>query len=133
MVLLLHFVPVLYIMFMLWHVNVWRRYIEKDAAFERRLQPVYVAEPSVDATISIIRGLKFKYEAHHGVRIADGAVVAAARLSDRYITSRFLPDKAIDLMDEACAVVRVELGEKTVFLSHLYKNDHFTKTGSGQT
>jgi ATP-dependent Clp protease ATP-binding subunit ClpB len=119
-VLLLHFVPVLYIMFMLWHVNVWRRYIEKDAAFERRLQPVYVAEPSVDATISIIRGLKFKYEAHHGVRIADGAVVAAARLSDRYITSRFLPDKAIDLMDEACAVVRVELGEKTVFLSHLY-------------
>lgn len=92
------------------------RYIEKDPALERRLQPVYVAEPSVDATISIIRGLKIKYESHHGVRIADGAVVAAARLSDRYITSRFLPDKAIDLLDEACAVVRVELDSEPAVL-----------------
>jgi ATP-dependent Clp protease ATP-binding subunit ClpB len=95
---------------------VYRRYIEKDAALERRLQPVYVSEPSVDATISIIRGLKIKYESHHGVRIADGAVVAAARLSDRYITSRFLPDKAIDLLDEACAVVRVELDSEPAVL-----------------
>lgn len=94
----------------------YRRYIEKDAALERRLQPVYVSEPSVDATISIIRGLKIKYESHHGVRIADGAVVAAARLSDRYITSRFLPDKAIDLLDEACAVVRVELDSEPAVL-----------------
>jgi ATP-dependent Clp protease ATP-binding subunit ClpB len=78
----------------------YQKYIEKDAAFERRMQPVYVPEPSTEATISIVRGLKMKYEAHHGVRIADGAVVAAARLSQRYIPQRFLPDKAIDLLDE---------------------------------
>ena len=79
-------------------------------------QPVNVPEPSVDATISILRGLKMKYEAHHGVRIADGAVVAASRLSQRYITARFLPDKAIDLLDEACAVVRVELDSEPAVL-----------------
>ena len=77
---------------------------------------MFSQEPDVDTTISVLRGLKFKYEAHHGVRIADGAVVAAARLSDRYITSRFLPDKAIDLMDEACAVVRVELDSEPAVL-----------------
>jgi ATP-dependent Clp protease ATP-binding subunit ClpB len=84
----------------------FQKYIEKDAAFERRLQPVRVPEPTVEATISILRGLKLKYEAHHGVRIADGAVVAASRMSQRYVPARFLPDKAIDLLDEACAVVR---------------------------
>ena len=81
----------------------YRQYIEKDPALARRFQPVFVDEPSVDDTISILRGLKEKYEAHHGVRISDGAIVSAVRLSDRYITDRFLPDKAIDLMDEAAA------------------------------
>eukprot|EP01018_Ginkgo_biloba_P024766 Gb_21272 [translate_table: standard] len=87
----------------------YRNYVEKDAAFERRFQQVYVAEPSVQDTISILRGLKEKYEGHHGVRIMDRALVAAAQLSSRYITGRYLPDKAIDLMDEACANVRVQL------------------------
>lgn len=86
-----------------------RKYIEKDAAFERRFQPVLVSEPSVAATISILRGLKEKYEAHHGIRIMDDALVLAAQLADRYITARFLPDKAIDLMDEACSKVRCQL------------------------
>jgi ATP-dependent Clp protease ATP-binding subunit ClpB len=83
--------------------------VEKDAAFERRFQPVQVGEPSVPATISILRGLKERYESHHGIRITDGALVLSAKLSDRYITNRFLPDKAIDLLDEACANVRVQL------------------------
>jgi ATP-dependent Clp protease ATP-binding subunit ClpB len=83
--------------------------VEKDAAFERRFQPVQVGEPSVSSTISILRGLKERYEAHHGIRITDGALVLSAKLSDRYITNRFLPDKAIDLLDEACANVRVQL------------------------
>ncbi len=87
----------------------YRKYIEKDAALERRFQRVLVTEPSVEDTISILRGLKEKYEIHHGIRISDGAVIAAATLSDRYITDRFLPDKAIDLMDEACAMVRTEI------------------------
>ncbi|KAG5178497.1 AAA ATPase domain-containing protein [Tribonema minus] len=87
----------------------YRKHIEKDAAFERRFQPVLVAEPSVQATISILRGLKEKYEAHHGIRITDSALVLAAQLSDRYITGRFMPDKAIDLVDEACAKVRTQL------------------------
>uniref|UniRef100_A0A0G4HVL5 Clp R domain-containing protein n=1 Tax=Chromera velia CCMP2878 TaxID=1169474 RepID=A0A0G4HVL5_9ALVE len=87
----------------------YRKHVEKDAAFERRFQQVHVHEPSVAATISILRGLKDKYAAHHGVRILDTALVDAAHLSDRYITSRFLPDKAIDLVDEACANVRVQL------------------------
>lgn len=87
----------------------YRKHVEKDPAFERRFQQVYVAEPSVADTISILRGLKEKYEAHHGVRIADNAIVLAAQLSHRYITSRFLPDKAIDLVDEACANTRVQL------------------------
>src|SRR6201991_2582168 len=87
----------------------YRRYIEKDAALERRFQPVIVDQPSVEDTISILRGLKERFEVHHGVKIADTALVAAATMSDRYITDRFLPDKAIDLVDEACAVVRTEI------------------------
>jgi len=90
----------------------YRKYIEKDAAFERRFQPVTVNEPSVPDCVSILRGLKDRYEAHHGVRIADGALVLAAQLADRYITSRFLPDKAIDLVDEACANTRVQLDSR---------------------
>lgn len=87
----------------------YRKYIEKDAALERRFQPVYVGEPSVEDTISILRGLKEKYEIHHGVRITDAALVAAAELSNRYIADRFLPDKAIDLMDEAASRLRIEI------------------------
>src|SRR5205807_9212686 len=87
----------------------YRKHIEKDPALERRFQPVYVAEPSVEATIAILRGLKERYEVHHGVRIQDAALVAAATLSHRYITDRFLPDKAIDLVDEAASRLRMEL------------------------
>ena len=87
----------------------YRKYIEKDAALERRFQPVMVAEPTVEDTVSILRGLKERYEIFHGVRIHDNALVAAATLSDRYITDRFLPDKAIDLVDEACAMIRTEI------------------------
>ena len=87
----------------------YRKYIEKDPALERRFQPVLVEEPTVEDTISILRGLKERYEVFHGVKIADQALISAARLSDRYITDRFLPDKAIDLVDEACAMIRTEL------------------------
>ncbi|WP_215506985.1 ATP-dependent chaperone ClpB [Peptoniphilus sp. EMRHCC_23] len=87
----------------------YRKYIEKDPALERRFQKVQVQEPTVEDTISILRGLKEKYEIYHGIRISDGAVIQSALLSDRYITDRFLPDKAIDLMDEACAMVRTEI------------------------
>ena len=87
----------------------YRKYIEKDAALERRFQPVYVGEPSVEDTVSILRGLKQRYETHHGVRITDSALVAAAQLSNRYITDRFLPDKAIDLVDEAASRLAIEL------------------------
>ncbi|HEX5408349.1 MAG TPA: ATP-dependent chaperone ClpB [Gemmatimonadaceae bacterium] len=87
----------------------YRKHVEKDAALERRFQPVYVGEPSVDDTIAILRGLKERYEVHHGVRITDGAVVAAATLSNRYIGDRFLPDKAIDLVDEAASRLRIEI------------------------
>lgn len=90
----------------------YRQYIEKDPALARRFQPVYVDEPTVDDTISILRGLKEKYEGHHGVRISDAALVSAVRLSNRYITDRFLPDKAIDLIDEAAARVRIEIASK---------------------
>ena len=92
--------------------NEYRKYVEKDAALERRFQPVYVTEPSVEDTISILRGLKSKYEVHHGVRITDSAVIAAATLSNRYITDRKLPDKAIDLIDEAAAHLRTEIDSK---------------------
>ncbi|MFN3371605.1 MAG: Clp protease N-terminal domain-containing protein, partial [Sphingomonadaceae bacterium] len=90
----------------------YRKHVEKDAALERRFQPVFVGEPSVEDTISILRGLKEKYELHHGVRITDSALVAAATLSNRYITDRFLPDKAIDLMDEAASRLRMEVESK---------------------
>ncbi len=90
-------------------IDEYRKHIEKDPAFERRFQPVLVDEPSVEDTISILRGLKERYEVHHGVRITDGAIVAAAQLSSRYITDRFLPDKAIDLVDEAASKLRIEI------------------------
>ncbi len=97
----------------------YRKDIEKDAALARRFQPVFVAEPSVEDTISILRGLKEKYELHHGVRIADNAIVAAATLSNRYITDRFLPDKAIDLMDEAASRLRMEIDSKPEAIDEL--------------
>jgi ATP-dependent Clp protease ATP-binding subunit ClpB len=90
-------------------VNEYRKYIEKDAALERRFQPIYVAEPSLEDSISILRGLKERYEVHHGVRIQDSAIIAAVTLSNRYITDRFLPDKAIDLIDEASSRLRIEI------------------------
>ena len=97
----------------------YRKHVEKDAALARRFQPVYIAEPTVEDTISIVRGLKEKYELHHGVRITDGAIVAAATLSSRYITDRFLPDKAIDLVDEAASRKRMELDSKPEDLDEL--------------
>lgn len=97
----------------------YRKYIEKDAALERRFQPVFVGEPTVPDTISILRGLKEKYELHHGVRITDAAIVAAATLSNRYITDRFLPDKAIDLMDEAASRIRMEVESKPEEIENL--------------
>ena len=90
-------------------IDEYRKYIEKDAALERRFQPVMIVEPDVEDTISILRGLKEKYEIHHGVRITDSAIVAAAQLSDRYISDRFLPDKAIDLIDEAASKLRIDI------------------------
>ena len=97
-------------------LNEYREYIEKDGALERRFQKVMVNEPSIEDTISILRGIKEKYEIFHGIRIQDSAVIAAAELSDRYITDRFLPDKAIDLMDEACATVRTEIDTMPTYL-----------------
>ncbi|MEK7776589.1 MAG: AAA family ATPase, partial [Planctomycetota bacterium] len=94
----------------------YRKHIEKDAALERRFQPVYVGEPSVEDTIAILRGLKERYELHHGVRIKDSAIVAAATLSQRYIADRFLPDKAIDLIDEAASKLRIEIDSMPVEL-----------------
>ncbi len=90
-------------------LNEYRQYVEKDAALERRFQPVYVEEPSVEDTIAILRGLKERYEVHHGVRIQDNAIIAAAQMSDRYISDRFLPDKAVDLVDEASSRLKIEL------------------------
>ncbi len=97
----------------------YRKYIEKDAALARRFQPVYVSQPTVEDTISILRGIKDKYELHHGVRIADSAIVAASTLSNRYITDRYLPDKAIDLIDEACSRLKIELSSKPEELDEL--------------
>ncbi len=97
----------------------YRKHVEKDAALARRFQPVFVEEPTVEDTISILRGLKEKYEVHHGVRIADGAIVAAAQLSNRYITDRFLPDKAIDLMDEAASRLRMQVDSKPEALDEM--------------
>ena len=90
----------------------YRKHVEKDAALARRFQPVFVGEPSVADTVSILRGIKDKYETHHGVRITDSALVAAATLSNRYITDRFLPDKAIDLIDEAASRLRMQVDSK---------------------
>ena len=100
----------------------YREHIEKDPALERRFQQVFVGEPSVEDTIGILRGIKERYEAHHGVRIADSALVAAATLSDRYITSRFLPDKAIDLIDEAASRLRMEIDSRPVEIDELQRS-----------
>jgi len=100
-------------------IKEYRKYIEKDAAFERRFQPIMIDEPSVDDAISILRGIKEKYEAHHGVRIRDNALVAAVNLSHRYISDRFLPDKAIDLMDEAASAIKIEIDSKPAELDQL--------------
>lgn len=97
----------------------YRKYVEKDAALERRFQPIMINEPSVEDAISILRGIKDKYESHHGVRIRDNALVAAVKLSDRYIADRFLPDKAIDLMDEAASAIRIEIDSKPAELDAL--------------
>jgi ATP-dependent Clp protease ATP-binding subunit ClpB len=100
-------------------LNEYRKYIEKDKALERRFQPVYVSQPNVEDTISILRGLKERYEIHHGVKISDAALVSAAVLSNRYITDRFLPDKAIDLVDEAAAKMKMEITSKPVALDEV--------------
>ena len=100
-------------------LNEYRQYIEKDAALERRFQPVMVDEPTVEDTISILRGIKERYEVFHGVKISDGALVSAAVLSNRYITDRFLPDKAIDLVDEACAMIKTELDSMPVVVDEI--------------
>jgi ATP-dependent Clp protease ATP-binding subunit ClpB len=102
-------------------LNEYRKYVEKDPALERRFQPIIVEEPSVKDAISILRGLKEKYEVHHGVRIRDNAIVAAVLLSTRYITDRFLPDKAIDLMDEACSALRIEIDSKPTEIDRLQR------------
>ena len=99
----------------------YRQYIEKDAALERRFQPVMVEEPTVEDTISILRGLKERYEVYHGVKIMDNALVSAAVLSNRYISDRFLPDKAIDLVDEACALIKTELDSMPSELDELQR------------
>jgi len=101
----------------------YQKYIEKDAALERRFQPVFVAEPSIEDTVSILRGLKEKYEVHHGVRITDGAIIAAANLSQRYITDRFLPDKAVDLIDEATSAIRMEIDSMPIELDQLKRKE----------
>ena len=100
-------------------LNEYREYIEKDSALERRFQKVNVSEPDVEDTISILRGLKERYEVYHGVRIQDRRLVAAAELSNRYITDRFLPDKAIDLVDQACATIRTEMGSNPTELDQV--------------
>ena len=100
-------------------LNEYKKYVEKDAALARRFQPVFVDEPSVEETISILRGIKDKFELHHGVKISDNALIAAATLSNRYISDRFLPDKAIDLMDEAASGLRMSIDSKPEELDEL--------------
>src|SRR3712207_40746 len=97
----------------------YRKHIEKDAALERRFQPIFVDQPSVEDTIAILRGLKERYEVHHGVRITDSAIVAAATLSHRYIADRFLPDKAIDLIDEAASRLRIEIDSMPIEIDEI--------------
>jgi ATP-dependent Clp protease ATP-binding subunit ClpB len=114
----------------------YQKYVEKDPALQRRFQPVFVGEPTVEDTISILRGLKEKYELHHGVRIADNAIVAAATLSNRYIADRFLPDKAIDLMDEAASRIRMEVeasrGDRKPRPAHHPAQDRGNGAGQGK-
>ena len=105
-------------------LNEYKKYIEKDAALERRFQQIYVGEPTVEDTIAILRGLKERYEVHHGVRIKDSAIVAAATLSNRYITDRFLPDKAIDLIDEAASRLRIEIDSLPQEIDATRARDH---------
>ncbi len=100
-------------------MNEYKKYVEKDAALARRFQPVFVEEPTVEETISILRGIKDKFELHHGVKISDSALIAAATLSNRYISDRFLPDKAIDLMDEAASGLRMSIDSKPEELDEL--------------
>ena len=100
----------------------YREYIEKDGALDRRFQKIIVTEPNVEETISILRGIKAKYEMHHGIRVSDNAVIACAVLSDRYITDRYLPDKAIDLMDEACSMVRTSIDALPEELDEMQEN-----------
>ncbi len=102
----------------------YRKYIEKDAALARRFQSVYTSEPSIEGTISILRGIKKKYEVHHGIKIKDSAIIAAANLSDRYITDRFLPDKAIDLIDEAASALKVEIDSKPKELDEIDRQNY---------
>ena len=104
----------------------YRKYIEKDAALERRFQPVLIREPGVNDSISILRGLKERYEVHHGVRIKDSALVAAVTLSHRYISDRFLPDKAIDLVDEAAALIRAEIDSMPLRTGRGHQADYAT-------
>ena len=103
----------------------FQKHIEKDGALTRRFQPVFVGEPTVEDTISILRGLKEKYELHHGVRITDSALVSAAVLSDRYISERFLPDKAIDLIDEAAAAIKIEAESNNLKNYTKYKKSRY--------
>ena len=113
----------------------YRKHIEKDAALERRFQPVLVDEPSVEDTIAILRGLKERYEVHHGVRIQDTAIVAAAMLSHRYIADRFLPDKAIDLIDEAASRLRIEIDSMPTEIDEVERRDHAARdrgAGAGE-
>jgi ATP-dependent Clp protease ATP-binding subunit ClpB len=100
-------------------LNEYRKFIEKDGALERRFQKIIVQAPNVEDTIAILRGLKERFEVHHGVTIKDRALIAAATMSDRYITDRFLPDKAIDLIDEACATIKVEMDSMPASLDKL--------------
>merc|ERR1719335_803598 len=106
----------------------YRKYIEKDAALERRFQQVMVQEPSLKTAITILRGIKDRYANHHGVNIMDAALVAAATLSDRYITTRFLPDKAVDLLDEACSKIRVQLSSQPEELDRLQREQQHRET-----
>ncbi len=101
------------------HLTNIKKYVEKDTALERRFQPVMVKEPSVEDTVSILRGLKERYEVHHGVRITDNAIVAAAHMANKYISDRFMPDKAIDLIDEATAKIRMEIDSLPTELDEL--------------
>ena len=101
----------------------YRKHIEKDAALERRFQPVLVGEPDINDTIAILRGLKERYEVHHGVRITDSAIVAAATLSERYIADRFLPDKAIDLIDEAASRLKIEIDSMPTEIDEVERRD----------